>query len=112
MRRFDRRVYGPERVLYPAVRQGAKGKGSFSRVTWDEAMELIASRMRGARDHYGPEAVLPYHYGGSNGVITNDLEDARVFRRFGASRLGRTLCAAMPVTARSIIRLSVYLLSP
>ena len=94
VRRFDRRVYGPERILFPAVRKGAKGKGEFAQVSWNEAMELIASRMVGARDHYGPEAVLPYHYGGSNGVLTNDLEDARVFRRFGASRLGRTLCAA------------------
>ncbi len=50
--------------------------------------------MREARDRFGAEAILPYHYGGSNGVLTNDLEDARFFRRFGASRLARTLCAA------------------
>ena len=50
--------------------------------------------MREARERFGAESVLPYHYGGSNGLLTNDLEDARFFRRFGASRLARTLCAA------------------
>ena len=50
--------------------------------------------MREARDRYGAESVLPYHYGGSNGLMTNDFTDARFFRRFGASRLARTLCAA------------------
>ena len=50
--------------------------------------------MREARDTFGAESVLPYYYGGSNGLLTNDLEDARFFRRFGASRLARTVCAA------------------
>ena len=43
---------------------------------------------------HGAESVLPYYYGGSNGLLTNELEDARFFRRFGASRLARTVCAA------------------
>jgi anaerobic selenocysteine-containing dehydrogenase len=94
VRRFDRRLYGPDRLLYPAVRKGPKGSGQFSRVTWDEALDLIAEKMRAAREAHGAESVLPYHYGGSNGLLTNDLEDARFFRRFGASRLARTLCAA------------------
>ena len=94
VRRFDRRVYGDDRILHPAVRRGRKGGGAFERVTWDEALDLIATRMREARDRFGAESVLPYHYGGSNGLLTNDLEDARLFRGFGASRLARTLCAA------------------
>jgi anaerobic selenocysteine-containing dehydrogenase len=94
VRRFDRRVYGPERLLYPAVRTGAKGRGQFARVSWDEALDLVSSKMVEARTRHGAEAVLPYHYGGSNGLLTNDLEDARLFRRFGASRLDRTICAA------------------
>jgi len=94
VRRFDRRVYGPERLLYPAVRTGAKGHGQFARVSWDEALDLVTSKMLEARARHGSESVLPYHYGGSNGVLTNDLEDARFFRRFGASRLARTICAA------------------
>ncbi|HET9371823.1 MAG TPA: molybdopterin-dependent oxidoreductase, partial [Vicinamibacterales bacterium] len=94
VRRFDRRVYGEDRVLFPLVRKGAKGRSDFARVTWDEALDLIAARMREARDRSGAESILPFHYGGSNGLLTNDLEDARFFRRFGASRLARTVCAA------------------
>jgi anaerobic selenocysteine-containing dehydrogenase len=94
VRRFDRRVYGEKRLLYPAVRKGPKGSGEFERVTWDEALGLIAARMVQARETFGAESVLPYNYGGSNGILTNDFEDTRFFRRFGASRLLRTLCAA------------------
>ncbi len=94
VRRFDRRVYGAKRLRYPAVRAGAKGSGRFDRVSWDEALTLIADAMDEARRRFGAESVLPYHYGGSNGVLTNDFEDARFFRRFGASHLARTLCAA------------------
>jgi anaerobic selenocysteine-containing dehydrogenase len=94
VRRFDRRVYSDERLKYPAVRVGLKGQGQFERVTWEEALDLVATRMREAADQFGAESVLPYHYGGSNGLLTNGLEDARLFRQFGASRLARTLCAA------------------
>src|SRR5262249_3861118 len=83
-----------ERLLHPAVRTGPKGAAQFSRVTWNEALDLIASRFEEARDRFGAASILPYHYGGSNGLLTDSLEGARFFRRFGASRLGRTLCAA------------------
>jgi anaerobic selenocysteine-containing dehydrogenase len=94
VRRFDRRVYGADRLLHPAIRTGAKGRATFSRTSWDEALDLVASKMREAKDRFGAESVLPYYYGGSNGLLTSDLEDARLFRRFGASRLDRTICAA------------------
>ncbi len=98
VRGFDRRVYSHERVLYPALRRGPKGRGDFTVVGWAEALDHIAEKMRAARDAHGPASVLPFYYGGSNGLLTNDLEDARFFRRFGASRLARTVCAA-PTTA-------------
>ena len=94
VRRFDRRVYGEDRILHPAVRQGAKGAGFFTRLSWNEALDLVADRMRTSKDRFGGESVLPYYYGGSNGLLTSDCEDARFFRRFGASRLARTICAA------------------
>src|SRR5689334_20156668 len=94
VRRFDRRVYSDERILHPGVRQGPKGGGQFSRISWDEALDLVAEKMRAARARDGAESVLPYYYGGSNGLLTSDCEDARFFRRFGASRLARTICAA------------------
>ena len=80
--------------MHPAVRKGPKGRSEFERITWDEALDLIAARMTDARDRFGAESVLPYYYGGSNGLLTSDCEDARLFRRFGASRLARTVCAA------------------
>ena len=94
VRRFADRVYGEDRLLYPAIRQGAKGHGTFARVTWSEALDHIAARMTEIRDQYGAEAILPFCYGGSNGLLTQDTADAALFRRFGTSRLARTVCAA------------------
>ena len=94
VRKFGDRVYGDARLQYPAIRTGPKGRGRFSRVTWDEALELIAGRMLEIREQWGGEAILPLSYGGSNGLLTQDTLDAVLFRRFGASRLARTVCAA------------------
>ena len=94
VRKFGDRVYGDARLQYPAVRIGPKGLGRFRRVEWDEAIELIASRMLEVREQWGGEAILPFSYGGSNGLLTQDTLDAVLFRRFGTSRLARTVCAA------------------
>jgi anaerobic selenocysteine-containing dehydrogenase len=96
VRRFPRHLYGDERLRYPAVRRGDKGSGveGFERVSWDEALDLLAQRLRATRDQDGGEAILPVSYGGSNGYLTQDTTDARLFRRLGASRLARTVCAA------------------
>src|SRR5262245_32886180 len=94
VRRFGERVYGEDRLLYPAVRKGPKGQGVFTRVAWDEALDQIAARMIQIRDSDGAEAILPFSYGGSNGLLTQDTNDAALFRAFGTSRLGRTVCAA------------------
>jgi anaerobic selenocysteine-containing dehydrogenase len=94
VRRFDELVYGPDRLLYPAVRKGRKGEGQFKRVTWDEALERVAAKMRDARTRWGGASILPYSYGGSNGLMTQDNLDAQIWRRFGTSRLARTVCAA------------------
>jgi anaerobic selenocysteine-containing dehydrogenase len=94
VRRFAERVYGEDRLLYPAIRKGQKGQGTFSRVTWDEALDYIAERMQHIRATTGAEAILPFCYGGSNGLLTQDTNDATLFRAFGTSRLARTVCAA------------------
>jgi len=94
VRRFGDRVYGPDRLLYPAVRSGRKGSGQFTRVTWEEAIELVASKFEAAKQNGGGESILPYSYGGSNGLLTQDNIDAQLWRRFGTSRLARTVCAA------------------
>lgn len=94
VRRFHERVYSDDRLLHPAVRRGAKGAGQFKRVTWDDALDLIAEKFIAARDNGGAETILPLCYGGSNGFLTQDYADAILFRRFGTSRLLRTVCAA------------------
>ena len=80
VRRFDERVYGPDRLLFPAIRKGRKGDGQFTRATWDDALELIVDRMRHARATFGAESILPYSYGGSNGLMTQDSLDATLWR--------------------------------
>jgi len=94
VRRFRERVYGADRLLHPAVRKGPKGAGRFEQISWDEALALVAGRLRDARKTWGGESILPYSYGGSNGLLTQDTGDATLFRRLGASRLARTVCAA------------------
>jgi anaerobic selenocysteine-containing dehydrogenase len=99
--RISRHLYGEDRLLHPARRTGAKGEGAFERISWDEALELIVSRMIEARAAFGAESVLPVSYGGSNGLMTQDTADAILFRRFGSSQLARNVCAA-PSTAAAL----------
>ena len=94
VRRFPEHMYGPERVLRPAVREGQKGSGAFRDVSWDEGLDRVAAALADARDRFGGESILPFCYGGSNGYLTQDATDARLFRRLGSSRLLRTVCAA------------------
>jgi len=94
VRKFGERIYGPDRLMHPAVRVGRKGEGRFRRVSWEEALELVAERFRRAKTEAGGASILPYSYGGSNGLLTQDNIDAQLWRRFGTSRLARTVCAA------------------
>ncbi|MFN0106423.1 MAG: molybdopterin-dependent oxidoreductase, partial [Bryobacteraceae bacterium] len=88
------REYSPERLLYPQKRVGAKGEGRFTRISWDEALDEIASRLKDIASQYGPEAILPYSYGGSLGYLQGSGMDRRFFHRLGASQLDRTICAS------------------
>lgn len=94
VRRFARHMYGEERLLHPAIRTGPKGEGRFEPVSWNHALDLVAQRIREAVDEHGSESVLPFSYGGSNGLLTEGTVDRRFFWRLGASRLRRTVCAA------------------
>src|ERR1044072_7291214 len=96
-------LYGPDRLLYPERRAGKKGEGRFERISWDEALSIIADRLKAARERFGGESILPYRYGGSNGMLTHEAFDARLFRRLGASTLLRTVCAA--ATGRAAVGL-------
>ncbi len=88
------REYHPDRLLYPHRRVGAKGAGRFLRIPWDEALDTIAKRLRSVADRFGPEAVLPYSYKGTMGLLNDGGMDRRFFYRLGASRLDRTICSS------------------
>jgi anaerobic selenocysteine-containing dehydrogenase len=94
VRRFGRRVESPERVLHPMKRVGPKGSRRFERIGWDEAIGLVAGRFAEIARESGPEAILPYHYDGSNGLLSSGAMDMRLWNRLGASQLARTFCAA------------------
>jgi anaerobic selenocysteine-containing dehydrogenase len=94
VRGFAGRLYGNDRLQFPQIRTGPKGKGQFRQASWNEALGVIASRIDEVRTRSGAEAILPFCYGGSNGLLTQEAVDARFFRRLGASRLARTVCAA------------------
>ncbi len=88
------RQYNPDRLRYPMRRVGAKGEGKFERISWDAALDEIAERLSAIAREFGPEAVLPYSYGGSMGLLQGNGMDRRFFHRFGASRLDRTICSS------------------
>src|ERR1035437_9666395 len=88
------REYSPARVLYPQRRIGAKGEGRFERITWEEALDTIAARLQSIAREFGPEAILPYSYAGTMGLLNGSGMDRRFFHRLGASRLDRTICSA------------------
>lgn len=89
VRDFGARVHSPERVRQPMIRAG----DGFRPATWDEALDLVAARLRAVIDTSGPEAILPVWYAGSNGYLTGGGIDARLWHRLGVSRCERTLCA-------------------
>ena len=91
--KYTERSYHPERVLTPLKRTGPKGSGQFTPVSWDEALADIAQRLQAtaARD---PEAVLPYSYAGTMGLVQGESMDRRFFHQLGASLLDRTICSS------------------
>ncbi|MGB6134557.1 MAG: molybdopterin-dependent oxidoreductase [Acidobacteriaceae bacterium] len=96
------RVYAPDRLLYPMRRRAGVARGpleqgreadAFERISWDEALETIARRLKEISDRYGPESILPYSYAGTIGVLGYGSMDRRFFYRLGASQLDRTICS-------------------
>src|ERR1051326_2339167 len=67
--KYLEREYSPERLLYPQKRVGAKGEGRFERITWDDALDTIARRLQTTAEEFGAEAILPYSYAGTMGML-------------------------------------------
>ena len=95
------RVYSPDRVLYPMRRVAPKGpcgadtpvRPVFQRISWDEALGEITQQFEKIIATHGPEAILPYSYGGTLGALNGASMDRRFFHRLGASQLERTICS-------------------
>jgi len=93
--KYLERTYHPDRLAYPQIRVGAKGEGRFRRATWEEATSLIAERLNAIiASPDGPQAILPYSYAGTMGLVQGEGMASRFFRRIGASFLDRTICSS------------------
>ena len=92
MSRHERTVHSPLRLTAPLLRAGAKGQGKFRPVSWDDALELVAERWKAIIAEHGAEAILPYSYGGTMGLVQRHAGHA-LFHLLGASRLDRTICS-------------------
>ncbi|WP_027213248.1 molybdopterin-containing oxidoreductase family protein [Burkholderia sp. WSM2232] len=91
--RYAERVHHPQRLTTPMKRIGPKGEGRFQPISWEEALELGATRLAEIARR-APEAILPYSYAGTMGLVQGDSIAQRFFHKLGASQLDRTICAA------------------
>ena len=96
---YEQRVYSPDRVLHPLKRSGPKGTGQFERVSWDEAVEMIRDRWTGIIDNFGPTAILPYSYLGTEGILNGLNVGDAFFNKLGATISERTFCDLGSCTA-------------
>jgi anaerobic selenocysteine-containing dehydrogenase len=99
--RYLERTYHPDRVLTPLRRVGRKGEGLFEPVSWDEALGEIAARL-GAIAAREPQAILPYSYAGTMGLVQGEAMAQRFFHALGASRLERTICSTAGAEALNL----------
>jgi anaerobic selenocysteine-containing dehydrogenase len=91
--RYADRVHHPSRLTTPMKRVGKKGEGRFEPITWDEAFTLAATRLSEIAAR-APEAIVPYSYAGTMGLVQGDSIAQRFFHTLGASQLDRTICAS------------------
>jgi anaerobic selenocysteine-containing dehydrogenase len=92
--RYLERTYSEQRLLHPMQRSGPKGSGRFERISWEQAVDTIAARFKAiASSKDGPQAILPYSYAGTMGLLQYSSMDRRFFHKLGASLLDRTICA-------------------
>src|SRR5690606_29028266 len=88
------RVYHPDRLTTPLRRTGPKGAGEWEAISWDEALDEIVDRWQGIMARSGGQAILPYSYSGTLGLVQMIVSSARLWNRMGACGLERTICDA------------------
>ncbi len=94
VRPYLERVYAPDRLLFPQRRVGPKGGGRWERISWDAAIDEIATRWQAIIAEHGAAAILPYSYSGTLGLLQNAVSSERLWNRMGASGLDRAICGA------------------
>jgi len=93
--RYLERTYSDQRLLHPLRRAGPKGSRRFERIGWDEALDTIVQRFKAiSASKDGPQAIVPYSYAGTMGLLQYSSMDRRFFHKLGASLLDRTICAS------------------
>ena len=86
-------VYNEKRVLYPHRRVGPKGPGAkFERISWDEALNVVTDNFKETISKYGPEAVQPFSYSGTLGMLGYWAMDQRFYNKMNAARLDQSIC--------------------
>lgn len=92
--RYAERVHHPDRLTRPLLRVGAKGEGRFAPISWDEALDRVADGLKAAAAEHGPQAVWPYFYAGTMGLVARDGIE-RLRHVMGYSRQRKTVCSAL-----------------
>ena len=88
-----KRIYSPERIATPLIRTGKKGDGEFRAASWDEALDLIASRIKQGITARGANSIAPYLYNSSSGIVEGNGSTLELFARLGAPEIEHTICA-------------------
>ena len=91
-------TFHPDRIITPLRRIGKKGDGKFEKISWEQAISEVAEKLGAVIDQFGKEAVLPYSFAGTEGLVQKDSISARFFAHIGASKLSRTICGDAAVT--------------
>jgi anaerobic selenocysteine-containing dehydrogenase len=90
-------TFHPDRILSPLKRNGPKGKGEFVSISWEQAISEVATSLNDIIDQKGGEAILPYSFGGNQGLVQGQAISNRFFAHIGASQLERTICGEAAV---------------
>jgi anaerobic selenocysteine-containing dehydrogenase len=92
--RYAERIHHPDRLTQPLKRKGPRGSGEWQQLSWDDALDEVAAAMLKAEDKYGPEAVWPYYYAGTMGLLMRDgIHRLRHVKKY--SGLLDTFCVAL-----------------
>lgn len=94
-------TFHPDRILTPLKRNGEKGTANFIKISWEQAIGEVAQKLKSIIDQKGGEAILPYSFGGNQGLVQGDAIPNRFFAHIGASQLERTICGSAAVAGVS-----------